>query len=678
MGKKPSAKHPGTGKSISDEILLHIGKAVLGVFLAVAAVTIIMTGSSMISAKRTELTLESESASNKLADFFSSYVYMTRQMSVNPQIRQLMENTGAGANLTETDGYDSVLENLKNIVSTDTENILTAWIADADANMLTQSDEFTSGDDWNFTERAWAVCTETGETVLTEPYLDPSTGDMILSAVTPVFDKDSKNVLGVTGLDVSLSHISDVMGAYTIGKKGYVILFSAGGTILYDKEASHIQKNMSETDLSAKVVTAITDQQHGFFKYKFSGGSKYGYSSGVGETGYSVLSCLPASEYHATLIKTVLALAAVFIIGILLIVRNIRKTAAALTKPIMELNHTAQQLAAGNLDVELNITAENEIGQLGKSIGDTVSRLKEYICYIDEISLVLARIADGKLSFELKNEYIGEFLKLKDALLNISSSMTKVMRGINESSSQVASGADDLAQAAQMLAEGAGQQAAAVEELVATSTSVLEQVQNNRKGFEMSANETQKVSALMGQSREQMQKMTEAMDKIQETSREVVSIIKTIEEIADQTNLLSLNASIEAARAGEAGRGFAVVADEIGKLADESAKAANTTRDLINVSMDEITKGSAIAGDVMTSLHETMDAVERVNSLISEATESAVLQAQSMDQICIGIEEISKGIQDNSATAEQSSATSEQLAAQSAVLNQMVHQFELE
>ena len=98
----------------------------------------------MISAKRTELTLESESASNKLADFFSSYVYMTRQMSVNPQIRQLMENTGAGANLTETDGYDSVLENLKNIVSTDTENILTAWIADADANMLTQSDEFTS------------------------------------------------------------------------------------------------------------------------------------------------------------------------------------------------------------------------------------------------------------------------------------------------------------------------------------------------------------------------------------------------------------------------------------------------------------------------------------------------------------------------------------------------------
>lgn len=194
----------------------------------------------------------------------------------------------------------------------------------------------------------------------------------------------------------------------------------------------------------------------------------------------------------------------------------------------------------------------------------------------------------------------------------------------------------------------------------------------------MSANETQKVSALMGQSREQMQKMTEAMDKIQETSREVVSIIKTIEEIADQTNLLSLNASIEAARAGEAGRGFAVVADEIGKLADESAKAANTTRDLINVSMDEITKGSAIAGDVMTSLHETMDAVERVNSLISEATESAVLQAQSMDQICIGIEEISKGIQDNSATAEQSSATSEQLAAQSAVLNQMVHQFELE
>ena len=167
------------------------------------------------------------------------------------------------------------------------------------------------------------------------------------------------------------------------------------------------------------------------------------------------------------------------------------------------------------------------------------------------------------------------------------------------------------------------------------------------------------------------------MEKIRQTSQQVVGIIQTIEDIASQTNLLSLNASIEAARAGEAGKGFAVVADEIGKLALESSEAANTTKELIEISMEEINKGNTIAGSVMDSLKESVSAVSQVNKMIQETAENAAVQAENMEQLRLGIEEMAQGIQDNSAASQETSATSEELASQAEILNKMVQKFEL-
>lgn len=673
--QKDGEGHPQ--KRITDEILLQIGKSVMFVFVIVAIVAIVIVKFAISSSKETELRLESEAAVHELNGFLSKYVKSAQQLAVNPDIRFVLSETKPGDDIRQTEKMDMVREFLANVVDTDPENFMTSWIADLDTSVLTQSDNFTSEEGWDITGRPWYPCIDSGVTVLTDPYVDTGSGKLIVSAVSPVYDASSNEPLGVAGLDISLERLKTVMSGYKVGKGGYIMLFSSAGTMVYHPQEEMLQKNISEINVSDSLKEAVLAGDEKLLSYKIDGVTKYGVVSISQETGYVVVSNLPIAEYYNLLFILVVSLVAVFILGVLMIVLSIRRSAASLTKPILELNHTARQLAQGDLDVELKITAQDEIGELGQSIGGTVSRLKEYIVYIDEISDALAELAKGRMNIELKNDYIGEFQKVKEALISISVNMSDVMEKILHTAEQVSMGASELSNASQILAEGAGTQAAAVDELLATTVTIEEQVQQSRKDAEVSAEATARVTTMMEQNQDKMKSMMEAVNHIHETSQQVVGIIQTIEEIADQTNLLSLNASIEAARAGEAGKGFAVVADEIGKLALESSKAANMTRDLIGISMQEIGKGSAIAKGVMTSLEESVTAVDQVNGMIRKTAENAVTQADNMVQIRAGVEEISQGVQDNSAAAEETSATSQELASQAVMLNDMVQRFEL-
>ena len=676
MGKNAAEGNRKKGK-IAEEIRKRIGRSVLIAYIVVEVIIVIIMGQTVYYNKKAQLTLESESAANRLAGFFEKYERETQTLALNPQIQSVLSETKAGDNILSAKAMGYVEKYLVDAAGADSENVMAVWIADLDASVITQSDGYTSPDGWDITGRAWYSCIETGKTVLTEPYIDSSTGEIILSAATPIYDEGG-NVLGAAGMDISLDHETEVLSGYTIGSNGYVWLVSSDGMLIYHPNAELVQQNIADVNVSDNVVNAIVNQSTEFLKYKADGTTKYGSVQLVGETGYLVVSNMPFLEYYQMLFATIGVLLAIFAVGIIVVMRSIDKSAYALSKPIAELNETASRLAEGDLDVELNVMAKNEIGELAESIRATVARLKEYIAYLKEASGALDQIADGKLEIHLEQEYVGEFGQLKEALLHISSSMNDVMRNISASSQTVTSSAGDLANAAQQLAEGSGTQAAAVEELVATATSVAEQVEESKKDALQSAEETQKVTAMMEQSQDKMQEMMKAVQKIHETSKQVVGIIATIEEIADQTNLLSLNASIEAARVGEAGKGFAVVADEIGKLAQESSKAANMTRELIGVSMEEINKGNQIADHVMDSLKTAVEAVDNVNGMIQKTAGNAADQAQSMEQIRVGIEEISQGVQDNSAIAEESSATSEELASQATLLNELVQHFELQ
>lgn len=665
-------------KKISKEISVRVVAVVMAVLLVVLLVVTYMISDISLEANRKELTNESKSAAYQLEGFFDKYLTVVEQMALNTHLQELLDSTGAGELITEEALYGKGYEEMQKVAATDTENILASWIGDADANVLTQSDGFTSDDSFEITKREWFQVTNTKKPMLTAPYIDASTGKFIVSAAAPVYDAAGTSIIGVAGIDISLEQMTEILSSYKIGEEGYVILASGAGAIIYHPDPELQTKNLADVNLSASVLEALETGREGVLEYSIGQENRIGYLGKIGDTGYIVLSSITRAEYYSSTVQSAGIMLLMALLGIGAVILCIFRVASQITRPIIGLNEVARQLAAGDLNVQIDVRANNEIGTLAESVQKTVDRLKTYIDYIDEISEVLGKLADGKLNIELKNEYTGEFEKVKDALLHISSSMQSIMENIINSARQVSAGADELARASLNLAEGASTQAASVEELVATSTSVTEQVLQNTKDAERSAKETGRVTGMMENSREQMNGMMTAMDKISETSRQVVGIIQTIEEIAEQTNLLSLNASIEAARAGESGRGFAVVATEIGKLAEESAQAASHTRDLIQISMNEIDSGTSLAREVVASIQEVVEAVEEVNKLIAGTAEKSAIQAQGMEQISLGIEEISRGVEENSATSQESSATSEELAAQASTLSELVKKFELE
>ena len=366
---------------------------------------------------------------------------------------------------------------------------------------------------------------------------------------------------------------------------------------------------------------------------------------------------------------------AVMILIIVLSVVLGSKIAASVAKmlsvPILNVKNASAQLAEGNLNIEVDSMYPDEIGEMTDSFKEAADMIRTYI---NELSRGLGEVAKGNFNIAPEVEFKGDFKALDTAIETI---MSETMGTIHDSTEQVSMGAYQMAESATSLAEGATNQAASVQELTASIQNITETIVHSSEKAEESHRSAAQFKDEAEKSNHDIKHLKEAMDRINDTSKEIVNIITAIEDIASQTNLLSLNASIEAARAGEAGKGFAVVADQIGKLAADSAAAAVDTKQLIEHSIQEVEQGNEITARTTDAIESIIRGIATLEESTDEISTLTVSQANAMKQMEAGVEQISEVIQNNSAAAEETSATSEELSAQTENLEQLVGQFTL-
>ena len=384
-----------------------------------------------------------------------------------------------------------------------------------------------------------------------------------------------------------------------------------------------------------------------------------------------------ATEESLFLYRTATGLMAAVIIVIILVGVFFSFVIIRLIKtPISEIEDAAIKMAEGNLDVEISYTSKDELGVLAAQVRRLIRKLQ---VIIDDENKFLAKMAAGDFTVDsiCEQEYTGGFYPLLVSFRGIAEKLNDTMQQISQSSSQVASGSEQVSNGAQALSQGATEQASSVQELAATINEISNKVNQNADSAQQANVTAGSVSTEMNVSNEKMQQMIQAMDDISNCSNEIGKIIKTIEDIAFQTNILALNAAVEAARAGTAGKGFAVVADEVRNLASKSAEASKNTSVLIENSLKAVENGTQIVNETAQSLLQALNAVSEMTEIIGQISEASSTQADAISQITMGIDQISSVVQTNSATAEESAAASEELSSQSQLMKSLVGRFKL-
>lgn len=668
-------------KSIKTKILTMIGGIAILAMIISGVFTMKNTVKTVSKNQESISTLTTKNIVSNINEYFTRYKTIAIQMAGNTAVRNVLTDA-TREDYKNHSSYKDVYKSLGYVKEKDTQ-ILNAYIASANEGFAFDSGTYISDEGYDLKlKNYWFSKSEDIEKgfIISQPYEDSVTGNMVVTFSAPVYDLNNKEIIGVAAVDVSIEDISKQVATMDTDFKdgGYTMLISNIGQVLASKDTERVLKNVSEIGFDDKILSEIDKTTNKIIKYTENGKIRYGIVSDTRDAGWKVLLSISKDSYMALVKTSISTTLVIYLIAFLILIIAIIAVTKSLVAPIQNLMNVTEELAAGNLDADINIESKDETGRLAESMKKLVLRLNEYIIYIDEISESLDRFSMGDLNIDLKQNYEGDFAKIKNSLLQLSSIFKETIGKIVETSENVAVGSKEIANAAQVLAEGSLYQASTTEELTATVNDLSDRVSTNADNALNASKQVKTAGDLAIESNDQMKKMILAIEEINSKSTQISKIIKVIEDISFQTNILALNAAVEASRAGAAGKGFAVVADEVRNLATRSSDASKETTHLIEESVKAVQNGNLIAVKTGKMLENVLEEVSQSVKLIDEISLASVEQASALKQTLEGIEQISTVVQTNAATAQESSAASNELSNQAQILKNVASGFKIQ
>ncbi len=495
-------------------------------------------------------------------------------------------------------------------------------------------------------------------------------------------------LIGVVYFGIDGSMLRDIIDEIQVGQSGRTYIMDENGTYIacmdqkYVDEGmnnvNHTHKNNAEYDCRSELeqqAISMTDVNSTIYGRVAGGVDRFLAFSPVGSTDGWVIGVTTEvdewmDETRFTMVITIIVDFVVIVAAIMICI----VTANGIANPIKKTVSVMNAVASGNLNVSVKHTSDDETGQLADSINSTINSLNDYI---SEITRLCKQLADGDFNIQRRIEFNGDFESIIDALNSLAYGLSDTMQQIDISAAHVNQGAAQISNGATSLASGTTEQASSIQELASIIATLKEKVDTNAKNAEEANQKANQAGEKMSLSNRHMKEMVVAMDNISGKSNEISNIIKTIEDIAFQTNILALNAAVEAARAGTAGKGFAVVADEVRNLASKSAEAATDTTKLIQQTIEAVGSGSHIVEETAEALNSSVDVTNQTIKLVNDIWAASTEQAAMIEQVNTGVDQISSVVQTNSATAEQSAASSEELNGQATALQNLTSKFVL-
>lgn len=620
----------------------------------------------------------------------SMYVSATHMVKSNMEQISLVasERTewelNAYMNIAECLGSAETLSD-ENASDTEKQAVLRQWAERYGMERCNLIDINGTGIDGNdYSQREYFQEALKGRVSISEPLVSKITGKLTIIVGAPLYK--GSEIAGCVYVVPNEEFLNDIMRSIKVSENGRAYMIDKEGNIIADIDMD-VVKNGETVPEGANTgydsVLAMREKmkagENGFENYKYMGTSVLAAYYPVNSTdGWSLAVYSPQSDFMEDTYNSIVVTVIITVFSIIIAILISVVVGKRIGKPIRQCSERIEKLSVGDLHTpapKIRTGDETEI------LGDATSIvLQNFNSIINDINRVLTAVAKGDLAVDTirgENYYSGDFRKILVCIDEIINELNGTINNINISADQVAVGGDQVASAAQSLAQGTTEQASSIEQLASSIHVISDQVAHNSENCADARGIVTTTAAELEKANNEMSQLSEAMDNISSTSQQIGNIIKTIDDIAFQTNILALNAAVEAARAGEAGKGFAVVADEVRNLASKSAEAAQDTTALIQHSMEAVDNGITIAAATVEAVNGVGEKAHAVEEIVSKIAEASEQQAEMISQVLIGVDQISSVVQTNSATAEQSAAASEQLSGQAAALKSLISTFTL-